>query len=497
MNHASSESDVLVIGGGPAGASIARLLALRGWHVVVVSRAIDGQRGLAETLPPSTRKVLAAVGLLEAVEQASAFRSIGNAVWWGSDDGRLEDFAGHDDRPGLQVWRPELDRLLQVEAVRAGVEWITGNVIGVELETSPVRVRVTRPDGSTLDRHASFVVDATGRTGVVARSARRTAGAPRTHAWIGLWTCPSKTTLAADVRTLVETTDEGWIWSVPAAPGTRCVAVMVDPDRTRFAADGRLERRYLGELSRSRHVRALLDDAHLQWVWGCDASLYETLTVGSRRHLVVGDAASFIDPLSSFGVKKALTSAWMGAAVVQTWLTDPAVGPAAQQLFDTREREAWTTSLRRSAGYAREALPAHDTPFWQVRCELDRAVPPQPAADPVPVPVPRIAQAFERLRHKDAVARRPDTRVWFEPQPAFERDRVVLAPALRSSALDAPVRIVDNVNLARLVALVRERRKVGDLFAGYCAQEVPVPLPAFLRALSVLVAGQVLEPVDG
>src|SRR5690606_14241743 len=232
MNHASSESDVLVIGGGPAGASIARLLALRGWHVVVVSRAIDGQRGLAETLPPSTRKVLAAVGLLEAVEQASAFRSIGNAVWWGSDDGRLEDFAGHDDRPGLQVWRPELDRLLQVEAVRAGVEWITGNVIGVELETSPVRVRVTRPDGSTLDRHASFVVDATGRTGVGARSARRTAGAPRTHAWIGLWTCPSKTTLAADVRTLVETTDEGWIWSVPAAPGTRCVAVMVDPDRT-------------------------------------------------------------------------------------------------------------------------------------------------------------------------------------------------------------------------------------------------------------------------
>ena len=108
---------------------------------------------------------------------------------------------------------------------------------------------------------------------------------------------------------------------------------MVDPDRTRFACDGSLVRRYLGELAKTRHIGGLLDGAVLNRVWGCDASLYDTSESGGPRQLIVGDAGSFIDPMSSFGVKKALTSAWMGAAVVRTCLTDPAIEPAARGML--------------------------------------------------------------------------------------------------------------------------------------------------------------------
>lgn len=495
MNHALHSSEVLVIGGGPAGASIARLLALRGHHVTVVSRPVDDRRGIAESLPPSTRKVMAAVGVLDAVERGGACRNVGNVVWWGSDDERFEDFQVPAEAAGLQVWRPDFDRLLMGEAKRAGVEWLTGNVTAVDAGEESVRIRVTTADGRTVTHRAAFVVDASGRSAVIGRAHRRPATGPRVHAWIGSWTCADDAAGAGGARTFVETTDEGWIWSVPAGPGRRSVAVMVDPEHTRFRSTGPLEQRYHGELARSRHIRARLAEARFERVWGCDASMYRSTPLGGARYLVVGDAGSFIDPLSSFGVKKALTSAWMGAAVVHTCLIDPGVGPAARQLFESREREAWVSSARRSAEYARQAIGAHDTPFWQVRSVLDADLP-DPAA-PSPVTGDGIERAFEQLRQKSAVARRPDTPVWFEWQPAFRTDRVVLEPAICGGSLRQPVRLVDSVDLTRLVALVPGSRQVGELFAGYCTQEAPVPLPNFLRALSVLVAGRVLEPVDG
>ncbi len=57
------------------------------------------------------------------------------------------------------------------------------------------------------------------------------------------------------------------------------------------------------------------------------------------RWLLVGDAGSFIDPLSSAGVKKALASGWLAAVVAHTWLTQPEMRPHALGFFEDRETE--------------------------------------------------------------------------------------------------------------------------------------------------------------
>jgi flavin-dependent dehydrogenase len=494
MSHVPHPSEVTVIGGGPAGASIARLLATRGHGVTVVSRAIDDRRGIAESLPPSTRKVLAAVGVLDAVERSSACRNVGNAVWWGGDEGRVEDFRAPEGGSGLQIWRPDFDRLLATEAVATGVVWKIGNVSDVRGADDRVETTVVGRDGRTERITSTFVVDASGRSGVLGRRSRRPIPGRRTHAWIGCWSHPSSNLLAGDTRTLVETTDEGWVWSVPVSANERCVTVMVDPDRSRFSTAGSLERRYLGELVRTTHIGPLLDGASLRRVWGCDASLYETADLGGPRHLVVGDAASFIDPLSSFGVKKALTSAWMGAAVVHTALIDPSMAPAARELFAEREREAYGASVRASADYARQAAAHHDTPFWRERCDVPDAFRVEP--DAVPVADDDIARAWADLRARPAVALRPAADVRFEWQPAFRSDRVELERAVATRTLARPIRFVDNVDLTCLVEIASRHSQVGDLFTGYCRRAAPVPLPEFLKALSVLVASRVLEPVD-
>jgi len=493
MRQRTPQTEVVVIGGGPAGAAIARLLAVRGHSVTVAARAIDERRGIAESLPPSTRKVLSAVGVLEAVERSGACRNVGNAVWWGGEAGRIEDFRAPGDASGLQIWRPHFDRLLASQAVNGGARWVTGNVTGVTFHETHVETTLRGRDGAAQVLSSAFVVDASGRSAVLGRGSRQPLPGRRTHAWIGCWDHQSSHTLATDTRTLVETLDDGWVWSVPVSARERCVTVMVDPERTRFARDGSLELRYRGELGRSRHIGALLGNASLRRVWGCDASLYETADLGGPRHLIVGDAASCIDPLSSFGVKKALTSAWMGAAVVHTCLTEPALEAAARELYASREREAYAASVRLAAGYARDAVAVHDTPFWQVRSDVAASF--EPGADPA-APGAEVAAAFEALRARPAVRLRPGHEVRFEWQAAFRGGRVALERALAVEAFTRPIRFVENVDLTRLVELVSAHRQVGDLFAGYCQREAPVPLPNFLRALSVLVAGRVLEPAD-
>ena len=82
----------MVIGGGPAGAAIGRLLAAWGHSVLILTKAPQGLRGLAESVPPSSRKLLSAIGVLDVVDRAGFYRTTGNTVWWGSDAPRVEYF---------------------------------------------------------------------------------------------------------------------------------------------------------------------------------------------------------------------------------------------------------------------------------------------------------------------------------------------------------------------------------------------------------------------
>ncbi len=84
---------VIVIGGGPAGSTAARLLAEWGHSVTLVAKQ-DGRPNLAESLPPSVAKLLEHIGTLDAVDAGGFYRTTGNTVWWGDPEGRSENFSG-------------------------------------------------------------------------------------------------------------------------------------------------------------------------------------------------------------------------------------------------------------------------------------------------------------------------------------------------------------------------------------------------------------------
>src|SRR3990170_2607 len=104
---------VVVLGGGPAGAAAARLLAAWNHHVQLVSKP-GTSGGLAVSLPPRCQKLFDAVGMTSAIDRASFIRSTGNTVWWGSDAPRVEMF-----QAGALGWQVDLQRLSGVMLAHA------------------------------------------------------------------------------------------------------------------------------------------------------------------------------------------------------------------------------------------------------------------------------------------------------------------------------------------------------------------------------------------
>jgi hypothetical protein len=202
--------------------------------------------------------------------------------------------------------------------------------------------------------------------------------------------------------------------------------------------------------------------------------------------LLAGDAGAFIDPLSSFGVKKAMASAWVGAVVANTWLRKPQMRQTALQYFEDRERRIAGEYLKQAAAWFREASGRFANPFWEVRSEDAPAVETGDGGD-----AGDLRKALEGLRRKPSIDLRRASGVLTEPQPGIEGREIVLHDTLvtpNGETLD----FLANVNLARLVELAAHHTQVPALFEAYNRTGPPVSLPDFLTALASLVAKRIL-----
>ncbi|HUU35309.1 MAG TPA: tryptophan 7-halogenase [Vicinamibacterales bacterium] len=463
MPQEASTCDVLVVGGGPAAGTAARLLSQWGRAVVVVAKPEGSDPELPESLTPSCRKFFELMGISAAIDAAGFVRSSGHTVWWGDDTPRCEPFA--DGARGWQATTGRLGRVMLDAAAAAGAQ--------VQ--------RATLSAGEILAWPAAYRLDCTGRSGVLARvlGGRTYEPGHRTVALVGVWRQPGGWALDNPTHTLLESYEDGWAWSVPVDEERRALAVMVDPKTTALAKGDGAAAVYLGEMAKTGRLAEIFRGAELQQrPVGWDASMYSVERPAGDTWLLVGDAASFVDPLSSAGVKKAMASGWLAAVTVNTALGSPALKDTAFAHYAARERETYHQFLALTRKYLLDGAPDAENPFW-----ADRGAPPPGDDDRL-----GVLSAWERIKNAGELRFRPGPGVQVADRPALRERELVLEPRLVDALTPEGVRFVDGVDVVWISLMAPGFRQVPDVFDAYVREVEPVALPSFLKALSTVVA---------
>jgi hypothetical protein len=260
----------------------------------------------------------------------------------------------------------------------------------------------------------------------------------------------------------------------------RHIAAMVDPQRSALTRGRSSANVYRDEISKTRVFRAITADASMiEGPRGFDASPYRASAYAGERWLLVGDAGSFVDPLSSAGVKKALASAWLAAVALNTALKNPSLRADAFEFFSAREVEIERHLSRESQRFLAGAAAGHDGPFWDERSDEEAAE----EEDLI-----HVRQAFVRLKAREFWQPRMSSSISIRRRPIVRGNEIVLEPHIVSVDHPRGIRYVRGVDLVAVIELASGTRQVPDLYETYVQRAGPASLHDFLFAVSTAVA---------
>jgi flavin-dependent dehydrogenase len=333
------QTDVLVIGGGPAGSTIAALLARRGYHVTLLEKDRHPRFHIGESLLPANLPLLEQLGVAEQV------RAIG-MLKWGAEfvspcGGRQQDFrfseAWDKSMPyAYHVRRSQFDEILIRNAAHAGAQVIEGcRVRSVQLQ-SGARVEAQLQDGSTRHWQARYLVDASGRDtflashlGIKRRNPRHNSAAIFGH-FSGAQRNPGERAGHISIYWF----DHGWLWFIPLHDGATSIGAVVWPYYLKSRSVP-VREFFLATIAQCPPLAQRLANATLiSEVEATGNYSYSATRSHGDGYLLLGDAYAFIDPVFSSGVLLAMHNAFVGADAVDACLRTPARARAALRAFD-------------------------------------------------------------------------------------------------------------------------------------------------------------------
>ncbi|WUH98861.1 tryptophan 7-halogenase [Spirillospora sp. NBC_00431] len=380
---------VIVIGGGPGGATAAALLAKAGIEVMLLERDSFPRYHIGESLAASCRVVMELSGALEKVAKAGFPIKRGALLRWGVEEDWTIDWQRMfgDDTWSWHVDRDVFDNIVLENCAEAGAELHTeATVKKVVFDGDrPVAVewcRNSNPD-EIIRTSADYIVDASGRAGIIANKQfrhRRPHEIFRNVAIWGYWTGGRTLPNTPEGGINVISSPDGWYWVIPLRDGRHSVGFVTHQTnfvdrRPSFASTEEMLHTLVAE---SDTVTSLLDGA----IFEAPTRVEQDFSYVADRfcgpgHFVVGDAACFLDPLLSTGVHLAMYSAMLSAASIISVEDGTVSEEKALAFYESAYRHTYSRLLILVAGVYKQ-YKGKDNYFWLAQ---NMVTPPEEAAD--------------------------------------------------------------------------------------------------------------------
>lgn len=313
-----SSYDCIVIGGGPAGTTVAALVAEAGFKTLLIEREHFPRHHVGESLMPETYWIFERLGVLKKLYESNFVRKVG--VQFVNSTGRESQpffFRSHDPRDCSETWhvhRPEFDQMLFDNAIEKGAEGYFGvRAREVLFEGDrAVGVRLQFEDGKSQNVACKIVVDATGQSSMLANrfSMRHVNPELKKAAIWGHFRGASREVQRGGVYTIVLQTPRktGWFWYIPQADDIVSVGVVSNNDDL-LKGRGTPEEVFWEEVETCPAVKRRLEGSeNIDGLRVVKEYSYLTDRPSGDGWVLAGDAWGFIDPLYSSGVFFALKS---------------------------------------------------------------------------------------------------------------------------------------------------------------------------------------------
>lgn len=369
----ATHRDLVVIGGGPAGSTLATLVKKYhpGRRVLLAERAVFPRHHVGETLLPELVPILKELGAFEKIDGAGFPKKLGATYVWGRDrtpwDADFVDIqkfllGAGSGTYAWQVRRSRYDQILLDHARESGVEVLEGwAAVGIREEKGRIAgVSLKGPNDEEMELSCDFVADCSGQGAFLSRfrpfrrhneKLKNMAGyayfrgAPWKFQYVGH---PDKT------RSFICNAANGTFWYIPIAADLVSVGFVTSQENYKKSG-GDFRALFRDSLRACDELWSTLKDA--EWVQDFDGTGQDFFVQNDWSYLndysagegwvAAGDAAVFVDPILSSGVTLAHLSAHRAAYMLGAlWEEpDPAVRRALTDDYSSFYREAASAFL--------------------------------------------------------------------------------------------------------------------------------------------------------
>jgi flavin-dependent dehydrogenase len=354
---ANAQYDVLVVGAGPAGATMANRLADFGYRIALIEKATFPRPHIGLSLTSGIHHWLKMLNIEKQVDQLHCKRALKSTVLWSTNEPLIKTF--EKETAGFHLDRGAFDALLVNECRQKGVEIIQPGLLKSLTQRQSGQWDATVSfENKEQQLSSTFIVEATGRKSII--KTKKIAYQPKLVATFAYWELkPLK-----KESSFIEAGQDCWFWGAPINDTHFVLCVFSDPSKVKEATS--VTEFYTKVISQSTFSTDILNNGTQGEITVCDATPYYDSNVISEHFIKIGDAAYTMDPISSQGVQKAIKSGVQGAIVVNSILKKNKASIAISYYKNLIAAEV-KKNKRWSSDFYNEQSLFRNSPFWESR----------------------------------------------------------------------------------------------------------------------------------